>query len=128
MSNTIKPSAGPAGPAGVSGESPSNNSGPADPNLINTLTLQLALLKRTPGMPPKVIEALENQLDALKHGFSSAAEAKKAFDDAVDEAVDKGMTQASYTIINIAANEVAKLQQNEVLEQLKKDGEDKDNN
>ena len=127
MSNTIDPKV-PAGPAGVPGESPTKNPDPADQNLINELTLKLALLKKTPGMSPQVIETLENQLKALKSGFSTWAEAKAAFDEAVSNAVEQGQTDTSYTFLNFAASELVKLSNNETLEKLKKDGEDQNNN
>ena len=128
MSNTIDPNSGPAGPAGASATSPAADAGPVDQSVVNVLTLQLALLKKTPGVPPKVIERLEKELEKLKAGSMTAEDAQKSFEEAKQEAIDKSIKQTSYTIINTMANELAKQINNPMLEELKKDGDEQDNN
>ena len=124
MSNTIDPNSPAAGPAGVSGESPQTNSGPVDPNLVNVLTLKLAMLKKTPGMSPQVIETLEKQLNAYKAGYLSSADAEKAFDEAVSDEVDSTVE----SVITTVANDWAKEANNPLLEEIKKDADDQNNN
>lgn len=128
MSNTIDPNSAPAGPAGASASSPATNAGPVDQSVVNVLTLQLALLKKTPGVPPKVIARLEQELDALKAGNMTAEDAQKSFEEAKQEAIDKSIKQTSYTIINTMANELAKEINNPMLEELKKDGDEQGDN
>lgn len=128
MSNTIDPNSGPAGPAGASASSPATNAGPVDQNVVNVLTLQLALLKKTPGVPPEAIAGLEKKLEALKAGSTTAEAAQKSFDEVKQEAIDKSIKQTSYTIIGTMANELAKQINNPMLEELKKDGDEQDDN
>ena len=128
MSNTIDPKSPTAAPAGVSPETPQTNAGPVDPNLINALTLQLALLKKTPGIPPPVIAKLEEKLDELKHGGVSAAEAEKVFTEAMSNAIHDSETDAAGVITTIMTSEAAKQSNNPLLEKIKKDSNDKDNN
>ena len=128
MPNPIDPKSPAAAPAGVSGETPQTNSGPIDPNLINVLTLKLAMLKKTPGMSPQVIAALEKQLDEFKAGSLSAEAAGQAFDEAISNLVHDSETDAMGAITTILANNWAEKVHNPLLDKLKKDGEDQDKN
>ena len=127
MSNSIDPNSPAAGPAGVSGETPQTNSGPVDPNLINVLTLKLAMLKKTPGMSPQVISALEKQLDEFKAGSLSAEDAGQAFDEAISNLVHDSETDAAGVITTILAQNWSEEVHNPLLDKLKKDGEDQNN-
>lgn len=120
MTDPIGPGS-PAGAAGFPNEPVAKDPSPDDQRWIDTLKMQIAMMKASgPNAPPQVLKTLEDLLQAVQSGFTTIAEAKVAFAKLEGESTD----QMTDTMIGIISNEAVKATHNPFLEEIKKEMED----